>query len=368
MKRFRFLIAAVLLVAVAGAPLFAADWPSRPIQMIVGWTAGGTSDTTARALAQEMSEYLKVSIQVVNLDGANGGIAGQRVAQSRPDGNTWFGGTQLQGTWRIMGQAKTTWEEFYPFTAGMGGTTIYVKADAPYKDLPDLIEAIRKSPKTVNYGTTSPGGNGAIFGAAVAQAAGIADKVREIPYKGGRDAGRFLLSGDVEFVSVSLGDISDWAEAGTVRPLANLYQKDYVWRGVTFPSITKYYPELAVYTAINPYWGFAVHRDTPTDIVEKLADAFVYAVKQDRLQKALEGRGIILAPMMGTIADQTVSRVDSARGWPQFDLGIAKESPSKWNIPKITAWSWPPNQAAAQVKPWPAKIEALYKSELAQFN
>ena len=368
MKKLTTYLVASLVVVMACTSVFASWKPNRAINMIVGWTAGGTSDTTARGLAMEMSEYLGVPIQVTNVDGANGGMAGQRVADAKADGYTLFGGTQLHGTWKIMGQAKCSWEDFYVFTAGMGGTTIYVKGDSPYKDLTDLVEAIKKSDKTVNYGTTSPGGNGAIFGAAFAQAAGIADKVREIPYKGGRDAGRYLLSGEVEFVSVSLGDISDWAEAGEVRPLANLYHKDYVWRGVTFPSIVNYYPKLAIYAAINPYWGFSVRRDVPTEVIEKLCEAFVYAVKQERFQKAIESRGIIFAPMMGTAADQIVARVSSARGWPQYELGITENSPANWDIAPITEWTWPPHDRAANVRPWPASVEEMYEKELAKYN
>ena len=367
MKRYTPLLVVALVILMASASAFA-NYPTRPINMIVGWTAGGTSDTTARALAMEMSEYLGVTIQVTNVDGANGGMAGTRVAISRPDGYTLFGGTQLHGTWPIMGQSDYSWEDFYVFSGGMGGTTIYVKGDAPYRDLNDLVEAIKQSDRVVNYGTTSPGGNGAIFGAAFAQAAGIEDKVREIPYKGGRDAGRFLLSGEVEFVSVSLGDISDWAEAGTVRPLANLYNRDYVWRGVTFPSVTHFYPELEIYSAINPYWGFSFRRDTPPEIAQKLIDAFVYAVKQDRFKAAIESRGIIYAPLMGTAADQIVSKVSSARGWPQYALGITDNSPADFGVPPITEWSWPPNERAANLIPWPEGVDELYQQEFAQFN
>ena len=149
MRKLTACLIAGLVVIMACTSAFAEWKPNRAINMIVGWTAGGTSDTTARALALEMSEYLGVPIQVTNVDGANGGIAGQRVADARPDGYTLFGGTQLHGTWKIMGQAKCSWEDFYPFTAGMGGTTIYVKGDSPYKDLMDLVEAIKKSDKIV---------------------------------------------------------------------------------------------------------------------------------------------------------------------------------------------------------------------------
>ncbi|MCR4425237.1 MAG: tripartite tricarboxylate transporter substrate binding protein [Firmicutes bacterium] len=368
MKRLAVLLTLVLASALLNTSGYAASWPDRAITVILGWSAGGTSDTTVRAVVREMSEFLGKPIQVTNVDGANGGIAGQRVAQSRPDGYTFFGGAMVQGTWLVTKQAQVSWEDFYSFPAGMGGTTIYVRADSPYRDLNDLIAAIKKADKPVRYGSTGAGGNGAIFAQAVVQAAGVADRTIEVPYNGGREAGRFLLSGAVEFCSVSLGDISDWAEAGQVRPLANLYPKDFHWRGVTFPTINRFYPQLEVYTAINPYWGIAVRRDTPPETVERIAEAFVYAVKHPRFQESLESRGIIVAPLMGVASDQAVSKVGSGRTWPQYELGIVSDSPAKFNIPRITEWSWPPNQAAAKIRPWPAKVEELFAQELAEFT
>ncbi|WP_319477934.1 tripartite tricarboxylate transporter substrate binding protein [Marispirochaeta aestuarii] len=374
-KRFFTGLVAALLVLAFALPVFAEgakeggatapEWPTRPITVMLGWSAGGTSDTTARAVAQEMSEYLGVEIKITNMEGANGGIAYQNVYQAESDGYRWFGGAQVQATYPITRQAKVGWEEFYPFPAGMGATTIYVRTDSGYDDITDLVDAIKRGNKVVKYGTTSRGGNGSIFGEVFAQAAGIADKVQEVPYNGGREAGRYLLSGDVEYISVSLGDVSDWAEEGRIKPVLNLYDKDYVWRGVTFPTVNKYYPELEVYMSINPYWGIAVKRDTPEAVIEKMAEAFVYAVKQDRFKAALESRGIIVNPKMGDAADEAAAIVGAGRGWAQYDYGIVDVSPETLGIPRVTDWEWPYNETSANIRPWPAKAEELYESELA---
>ncbi|ORC38421.1 hypothetical protein B4O97_01295 [Marispirochaeta aestuarii] len=374
-KRIFIGLVGALLVLALAMPVFAEgakeggdaapEWPTRPITVMLGWSAGGTSDTTARAVAQEMSEYLGVEIKITNMEGANGGIAYQNVYQAESDGYRWFGGAQVQATYPITRQAKVGWEEFYPFPAGMGATTIYVRTDSGYDDITDLVDAIKSGNKVVKYGSTSRGGNGSIFGEVFAQAAGIADKVQEVPYNGGREAGRYLLSGDVEYISVSLGDVSDWAEEGRIKPVLNLYDKDYVWRGVTFPTVNKYYPELEVYMSINPYWGIAVKRDTPEAVIEKMAEAFVYAVKQDRFKAALESRGIIVNPKMGDAADEAAAIVGAGRGWAQYDYGIVDVSPETLGIPRVTEWEWPYNETSANIRPWPAKAEELYESELA---
>lgn len=334
-------------------------WPTRPIDIIVGWSAGGTSDTTVRAVAREMQDFLGVEIRITNMAGSNGGIAYQNVHQAPPDGYRWFGGAQVQATYPITRQAQVGWEEMYPFPAGMGSTTIYVRSDSGYNNIMDLVEAIKKAPGVVNFGSTSRGGNGSIFGEAFARAAGVGDKVREVPYNGGREAGRYLIAKEVEFISVSSGDVSDWAVEGTLKPLLNLYEDDWEWQGVKFPSVKHNFPELLIYQAINPYWGFAVKRNTPEHIMVRIAEAFEYAVRQERFRKALHDRGIIVAPLMGKQADEMVARVGSGRGWAQFDLGIVSVSPSQFNIPRLTEWKFPYNDSSRNVLPWHPQVEQI---------
>jgi tripartite-type tricarboxylate transporter receptor subunit TctC len=365
--RKSLVIVLVLLLCLAGS-LFAqaqrdiASYPSRPIDIMLGWSAGGTSDTTVRAVVPGMSEYLGVDIRVVNMEGANGGIAYQNVYSSAADGYRWFGGAEVQATYPITKQANVGWERFYAFPAGMGGTTIYVRSDSGYKTIEDLVNFIKRSPRVVNYGTTSRGGNGHIFGEAFTEIAGVADKVRDIPYDGGREAGNYLIAGEVEFISVSLGDVSDWAEEGTLKPLLNLYSEDFHWRGVTFPSVNNHYPELEIYSAINPYWGIAIHRDTPEEIVVKIAEAFTHAVKGKYFNDMLESRAIIPAPLMGKAADHAVALVGSGRGWAQYDYGIVDTKPSDFNIPRLEDWKFPYDDLTANIRPWPVRVEELYSS------
>ncbi len=353
-------ILAPLASSARGAPEAVEDWPQRPIEAAVGWSAGGTSDTTMRALAGPMSEYLGVDVNVSNLEGANGGIAYQTVFDSPANGYRWFAGAQVQATYPITRQAEVGWEAMYPFPAGMGATTIYVHTDSGYETIEDLVQAIEDADGTVNYGHTSRGGNGHIFGEAFLDAAGISDQVSDIPYDGGREAGNYLIAREVEFISVSLGDVSDWAEEGTLKPLLNLYDEDFEWRGVTFPSVANHYPELAPYTAINPYWGLSVHRDTPEEIVIKIAEAFEYAVQSDEFLDALESRAIIPAPLMGDTADRAAAIVGSGRGWAQYEFGIVENSPAEFEVPQLADWEFPYNESSANVRPWPDEVEEIF--------
>ena len=334
-------------------------WPERPITLIVGWSAGGTSDITARALAREMEEYLGRPIQVTNVDGALGSIGARRVAASAPDGYTWFAGAAVHGTWRVSGQATIGWEDFYAFLAAVQPTTVYVRADSPYRDIHDLLEAVRARPGALRYGTPGPGSNGAIFAGLLLEAAGLGEQAVHVPYGGGREAGRFLLAGEVQFISVTMGDVSDWAAAGQLRPLANLYETDIEWGRVTFPTVRRYFPDLVRYTAINPYFGVYIPRAVPAPVLERIADAFVHAVQQERLKKTLvDDRGFVLAPVFGVEADKIMSQIESARSWSLFRLGIAPNPPDRFGIPTIESWSWPPHDRARAAQPWPASVEA----------
>lgn len=338
-------------------------WPEKTITVYVGWTAGGSSDITTRALVMEMEKRLGRRILVTNVTGAVGSIGATPVAKAPPDGYLWFGGGAVHGTWPILGYSDASWTDFYAFLDAVMPTSIYVLDDAPWKTIEQLIADIQASPKgRFRYGHPGAGSNGSIFGGLLLEAAGAVDKVRSIPYRGGREAGRYLLSGEISFASVTMGDLSDWAVAGRVRPLANLFSSEIMFEGIKYRAITDIYPDLEPYQAINPCYGIYVHRDTPEEIVTKIAETFVYAIQQEGFQRiVVEERAGILLPKLGRASDEQMSRIESARGWALFDLGVAPNNPSAFGVPRLSEWSWPPHQRAAELRPWPKAVEAMYK-------
>jgi tripartite-type tricarboxylate transporter receptor subunit TctC len=359
MKRPWIVLAAALPFAFAQPA--AADWPERPISVIAGWAAGGASDIIARALAREMEEPLGQRLTVTNITGALGSIGAQSVIDAPPDGYTWFGGAAVAGTWPVLDQAEISWDDFYSFLAVVFPTTIYVRQDAPWQSIEDLIAEIEESPEgTFRYGHPGAGSNGEIFATLVLDAAGIPGRAEGIPYSGGREAGRFLVAGEVHFASVTMGDITDWAVEGSIRPLTNLHGEEMTFEGVTFPTVLDSYPELEPYTAINPYFGLYVHRETPDEIVERIAEAFAHAVQQDRFkQVAVDERAGVLDPAVGQDADEIMARVEAARSWPLYEAGVAPNDPAQWDIPRVEDFEWPPHQRAEEARPWPEGVETV---------
>lgn len=351
-------ILTVSLILLASMTLAAADYPTKSITISVGWAAGGASDIVSRALAVEMEDYLDQSISVINVTGALGSIGATQVSEAPADGYNWFGGAAVHGTWPILGHADLSWEEFYAFLAVMFPTTIYVNYDAPWETLSDLVADIQEDPASFTFGHPGAGSNGEIFATLVLAAAGV-DEAVSIPYSGGREAGTYLLAGAVDFISVTMGDVTDYAVAGTIRPLSNLYDQPVEFEGVHFPPVTDDLPQLAPYIAINPYFGIYVPRDVPEEVVLKVAEAFEYAVEQERFQRiSVHERAGVLDPLMGEASDIMMAKVGAARGYPLYDADIAPNNPADLGVPTVGEIThWPPYEKAAQVRPWPERLK-----------
>lgn len=150
--------------------------------------------------------------------------------------------------------------------------------------------------------------------------------------------------------------------ARTIRPLANLHNENIEFNGITFPSIFSIYPELKPYQAINPYYGIYLNRNTPEAIVTQVAQAFLYAIEQERFkQLVIEDRAGILSPLLGRASDEQMSRIESARGWALYKLGVAPHSPEKFGVPELSQWDWPPHERAANLNPWPEAVENIFE-------
>ncbi len=332
------------------------DFPTETIHAHVGWSEGGASDTITRALVHHMEDYMDETIMVSNTDGALGSIAGTR-ALGDPSGHTWMGGASVHGTWQPLGFADHSWDDFYAFLGTFFPTTIYVRADQPYDDLDELLDAIAENPEEYKYGSPGAGSNGEIFGDLVLDAAGI-EGVEHIPYDGGREAHPYLERGEVDFISVTMGDVLDYVEAGELIPLANLYDEDIEAAGVEFPRIGHWYPDLEDHIGVCAHFGIYVPREVDHDVLMEIYDAFAYAVEQERYYEiSVEDRGGVIMPLVGQPSDEFMAGLESARSWPLWEMGIAEEDPAEFGIPRVEDFEWPPHDRAAEAREWPAELQ-----------
>lgn len=327
------------------------DYPERTIQVTVGWSAGGTSDLTSRQLAQGLEEQLGQTTQVVNVEGATGGVGASQVYNEPADGYNLFAGASVHGLWDVMEQADVGPEDFYAFLAGPSPTAIYVRGDSDYETVDDLVEALEENPG-MRYGTPGPGSNGHMFGEMFIEEAGV--DAEHVPYDGGSEAGQYLMSGEIEFASVTLGDLLNLVDSGDARPLVNLYEEPLEVRGEEVDPITDYYPDLGPQAAINPQFGVYASRETPPEIVEQISEAVEATVNDEEFQQWYEeDLGGIPEFSAGQDADEIMFEIESARSWTLWDLGIAEQDPEEFDIPRLEDYSYPPHDRAEEAPDWP---------------
>jgi|SRR5699024_2814560 len=329
----------------------AEDYPDRTIEVTAGWSAGGTSDLAARQLAQGLEENLGETTQVTNVEGATGGVGASQVFHEPADGYNIFAGASVHGLWGVTEQADVGPEDFYAFLAGESPTTIYVSGDSEYETLDDLVEALEENPG-MRYGTPGPGSNGHMFGELFLEEAGV--EAEHVPYDGGSEAGRYLMSGDIEFAVVTLGDLLNLVDSDDAKPLVNLYEEPLEVSGLEIDPVTDYYPDLAEQTAINPYFGLYVSRETPPEIVEQIEGAVEATVDDDEFRQwYTEEMGGVPELSVGEESDDIMHRIESARSWALWDLGIAEVNPEELDIPKLEDYSYPPHERAKEASEWP---------------
>lgn len=217
----RQFVLGTLSAATAFGPLraFAADFPERPITFICPWPAGGTADTTMRALCVAAARTLGQTIVVENKPGAAGMLGLRQMAMAKPDGYT-IGQIPVSVTrFSQLGSVQLDPLKDFTYIARTSGQTfgIAVAATAPWKTLKDFVAHAKGKPNGVTYGSAGIGGATHVGMEEFALAAGV--EFNHIPFKGGSEALQALLGGHVD----ALADSSSWAPhvaSGKLRLLA----------------------------------------------------------------------------------------------------------------------------------------------------
>jgi tripartite-type tricarboxylate transporter receptor subunit TctC len=266
-------LVACALIAPLGSAL-AQSYPDRPITLIVPWPPGGSTDRHLRTLAEIAGRNLGQTIVVQNQPGAGGTLGpGNMALNAKPDGYTI---AQFpMGMLRLPHMQKTAWNPLTDFTfiIGVSGYTFgfTVRADSPYKSFDEYIEAARKAPGAINYGSTGTGTSPHLLVEEIATNAKVT--LNHVPFKGNADLMQALLGGHV----MAQSDATGWdkfVDGGQMRLL------------VTFgENRTKRWP--AVPTAKE--LGYGVVSSSPYGIVgPKGMDAGVVKTLHDAFRKAMD--------------------------------------------------------------------------------
>lgn len=272
MKRaLRFVVAFVLAAVTFGA--IAADFPTKPVTLIIPWPAGGTTDIAMRAIAETASKHLGQPIVIDNKPGASGtlGVAAM-AATAKPDGYTI---AQIPITvFRLPHMAKLTFDPNKDFTyiANLTGYTfgIVVKADAPWKTFRELLDYAKANPGKIKYASPGAGTSLHMTMEQIALKEGI--KWTHVPFKGNAETNAAVLGGHVHVSADSTG----WGplvNSGELRLLVTWgAQRTKNWPNV--PTLK----ESGIDLVSDSPFGVAGPKGMDPKVVQKLNDAFKKAI------------------------------------------------------------------------------------------
>ena len=286
-----------LFVLVTG-PSTAADFPARPVQLMVAYPAGGSTDVAARIVAAIAEKQLGQTIVVVNRGGAGGQVGWTDMSRARPDGY-YMGFINLPALNTVIldpeRKAAFKADAFVPLiNQVLDPGIIWIKADSPYKSLKDLLEAAKRAPNKISAATTGilSDDHLAILMAEEAYPGAI---FRIVHLEGGAAQLTAILGGHIDVAFDNVGSVYRRVRTGELRALAVMDTR----RSSFLPEVPTT-PELGFPTVIsNSTRGIAVPKGTPAPIIKKLEQVFKKAMEDPEHVKKMEEAGLALKIMVG---------------------------------------------------------------------
>ena len=270
-------------------------FPSRPIQFICPWGAGGGTDRVARMLAVLLEKDLGQPVTVVNRTGGGGAVGHTAGSTAALDGHTITIVTVEIVMMHWMGLAKVNYTDFKPVAlVNMDAAGVSVKADAPWKTLKELLDYAKANPGKLKASGTGKGGIWDLARAGMLKAAGISvDAIPWVPSEGAAPGLQELVAGGIQVVTCSLVEARSMIEAKKVRALAIMGEK----RAELFPEVPTL-KELGLNWTMGAWRGVGVPKDTPDDIAKVLEKSLEKAVASAEFKKFMQdsGFGILWKP------------------------------------------------------------------------
>lgn len=297
---------ACALLALSAMATFAAvpsaqaqtDFPSKRITVIVPYPAGGIVDNVTRIMTEKLAEIWKQTIVVEAKPGANSNLGTDLVARAEPDGYTWtFMGPAVMANPRIYSNLRWTEKSFVGVgVAAWAPAAMVVPADFKANTVKEFVTLAKASPGAMLYGNAGIGSSVHLNTAIFAYGTGV--ELTSVPYKGQPAAIIDMLASRIHVKFASIGLVAQHVQDNKLKALAVIGNS----RSSMLPDVPTMseagYPEVNVV----PWYGFAVPRDVPKPIVEKIVAGFAVALRDPTVRKRLEQQA--LQPMDPLTAEQ----------------------------------------------------------------
>ena len=276
----------------SAAPALAQAYPSKPITVVVPYPAGGANDMLGRLIGQKMGEALGTQVIVDNKPGAAALIGANAVAKAAPDGYTVLvGGLATHAASPNL--IKADYNPLTDFEAigliGQAPIVATVNNESPYKTLKELVDADKKNPGSVMYGSSGNGSPLHLAGEMFTEMTGT--KMTHVPYKGGNAHSLDLIGGRLHVIFDTTTAAMGQIKGGKIRAIAiGLPQ-----RSPDLPNVPTFAEAGFPQWQFTAWYGMFAPAKTPKDVVVKLSGALQVALKSPEVVEKLRGVGVTTA-------------------------------------------------------------------------
>lgn len=314
----------------------ATDYPNKPINMIIPYGAGGTTDVYGRTLAALLEKQLGQPITVTNQGGASGSIGSQYVKDQASDGYTLLVCAETMGTYRTMGTSELGYDDFTIVAPLVGDPKVVVVGkDSKYNTLQELLDDIKANPGKVTMSHSGPGGSGHNQGLVLGE---LGYDVAMTSFDSGNAALLGVIGGQVDFTNPNISTLQSYIESGEVKALA-VFSSERMEAYPDIPAFTETVPEAEKYLDI-PYTAltFCVNNDTPKEVVDVLKDAAQKVFADPEWTEFVETNAAEKLYEKYTTDEEIKAFYDKCQSvicWLQYDNGVAPNSPDQYGIERM---------------------------------
>jgi tripartite-type tricarboxylate transporter receptor subunit TctC len=294
-RRLAHLAAALALsLSMAAGRAQAQDYPTRPIRLVVAFTAGGTTDFVARLLADKLRGLLGQPLIVENKPGANGAIGADYVAKSAPDGYTLFFTTVGAVAINPGLRADLPYDPVKDFApvgmAVFNSTMLVVNASMKVNSAKELAALAREKPGAVTIGITGLGAVSHLGLELFQSAAGI--KITAVPYRGASQAVTDILGGTLDGLFGDVPTVLTQIQAGKLKALAATSSE----RSDIFPEVPTFVEQGFAGTVADQWAGVLAPAQTPPAVIAKLNAALIAVLNDPDVRARLKQTGVTPSP------------------------------------------------------------------------
>ncbi|MFZ7091366.1 Bug family tripartite tricarboxylate transporter substrate binding protein [Primorskyibacter sp. 2E233] len=327
----RKLIGALVALGLSASVATAQDYPSKEIQGIIQWGAGGSTDTVMRSVTPHAEDALGGTVVMQNMTGAVGAIALNYVADADADGYTLLMGAENPMLYKVMGLGDKDYTDFIAINILARGTPMLVaNNDAPFDDYAGMMDYIAKNPGELRFGATGPGGLPSVITAMMNTVEGNLDVIA-VPYDGDGPALTALQGGAVDVMPAVLGAAIEGIRAGSMKPIV-IFDVEQNEKLPDVPLVTAYNEGYKTYLPWGPFFGVFVPNGTPDDVVANLSAAFAEGATNPDFVKLMDDRGFTMMGISGAEATDFLTKWQQGTAWLLQDAGLTKASPEEFGI------------------------------------